>query len=56
MDDTVDSTPVGQVSATLTAGADGALWVIVDGADVEQLAARISAVCDVLIPEQPAER
>jgi hypothetical protein len=39
-----------QVPATLTAGPDGALWVTVDGADVQQVAARISAVCDMLIP------
>ena len=31
----------------LTTGTDGALWVTVDGADVHQVAARISAVCDV---------
>ncbi|MFF4594160.1 hypothetical protein [Amycolatopsis sp. NPDC001319] len=37
-----------QVQATLVAGPDGALWVTVDGVDVEQLAASISAVCDVL--------
>jgi hypothetical protein len=42
-----------QVPATLTTGPDGALWVTVDGADVQQLAARISAVCDVLIRAQP---
>lgn len=33
----------------LTAGPDGALWVTVDGADVEELTARISALCDVLM-------
>jgi hypothetical protein len=41
-----------QVPARLTAGPDGALWVTVDGADVQQLAARIDAVCDVLIRAQ----
>lgn len=41
------------VSATLSAGPDGELWVTVDGADIHQLAARISAVCDVLNREQP---
>lgn len=46
--------PIGaRTGATLAAGPDGALWVTVDGADVQQLAARISAVCDVLIPAQP---
>jgi hypothetical protein len=42
-----------QAPATLTAGPDGALWVTVDGTDVQQLAARISAVCDALITAQP---
>jgi hypothetical protein len=43
------SSPVtNQTPATLTAGPDGALWVTVDGADIQQLADRISAVCDVL--------
>jgi hypothetical protein len=41
-----------QVPATFTAGTDGALWVTVGGADVQQLAASINEVCDVLIPEQ----
>jgi hypothetical protein len=36
-------------SVTLTAGPDGALWVVVDGADVNQLAARINAACDALL-------
>ncbi len=34
--------------ATLTAGPDGTLWVTVNGADIQQLADKISAVCDVL--------
>lgn len=41
------------VPATLTMGPDGALWITVDGTDVQQLAARISAVCDALITAQP---
>lgn len=32
----------------LTAGPEGGLWVTVEGADVHQLTARISALCDVL--------
>lgn len=36
-------------SVRLTAGRDGALWVVVDGVDVDDVAARISAVCDSLI-------
>jgi hypothetical protein len=44
-----------EVTATLMAGPDGALWVTVDGADVQQLAARITAVCDVLISAQPPQ-
>jgi len=42
-----------QVPATLTAGADGTLWVTVDGADVREVAARISALCDVLNRAHP---
>lgn len=40
------------IPAMLTAASDGALWVTVDGADVEELAAKISAVCEALVPEQ----
>jgi hypothetical protein len=39
-----------QVPVTLTAGPDGALWITVDGVDAQQLAAKISALCDVLTP------
>jgi hypothetical protein len=46
--DTQGSAQADQVSATFTAGPDGAVWVTVEGADVAQLAARISAVCDLL--------
>ena len=35
-------------AAMLTAGPDSAVWVTVEGADVAQVAARISAVYDVL--------
>jgi hypothetical protein len=42
----------GRVAVTLRAGPDGALWVGVDGADVQELAARISAVCDALTRAQ----
>jgi hypothetical protein len=42
----------GQVPVTLTAGLDDALWVAVDGADVQQMAVRISAACEVLIRAQ----
>lgn len=41
------------VRATLTAGSDGAVWVNVDGVDVHEVAARISAVCDVLNRARP---
>jgi len=52
--DEQEAQEAGIVPATLTAGPDGALWVTVDGADVQQLVAKISAVCDVLIPAQPS--
>jgi hypothetical protein len=51
--DSRGSAQADQVSATLTAGPDGAVWVTVEGADVAQLAARISAVCDVLNRTRP---
>jgi hypothetical protein len=44
-----DAAPVSdQIQATLTAGPDGAVWVTVGGADFYEVAARISAVCDLL--------
>jgi hypothetical protein len=46
-------TELSQVPVKLTAGTDGALWVTVDGADVQQITARINAVCDVLIKRPP---
>lgn len=45
--------PVIDFPAPLTAGPDGALWVTVGGADIQQLAEKINAVCDMLIPAQP---
>lgn len=51
--DSRGSAQAGQVSATLTAGPDGTVWVTVEGADVAQLAARINAVCDVLNRTRP---
>ncbi len=47
------TTGANQFRATLAASPDGALWVTVDGADVQQVAAKISAVCDALISAQP---
>ena len=41
------------VDAMFTARPDGSMWVSVDGADLQQLADRISAVCDALYPRQP---
>lgn len=40
---------VSQALVRLTAGPDGALWVAVDGTDIQQVASRINAACEVLI-------
>jgi hypothetical protein len=40
--------------ATLTTRSGGELWVSVDGTDLRQVAARISAVCDALYLTQPS--
>lgn len=45
-----------QVPATLSTDQDGALWVTVNGADIQQLAAQIATLCDIFIPAQPAEK
>ena len=51
--DSRGSAQADQVSATLTMGPDGTLWVAVEGADAQQLADRLRAVCDVLNRAQP---
>ena len=43
----------GRVVMSITAGQEGRLWVFVDGADVQQVAARIGAACDVLTRARP---
>ncbi|MCK2239408.1 MULTISPECIES: hypothetical protein [unclassified Crossiella] len=47
---TEDASPI---TATLAAEQDSGLWLSVDGADVHQVAARISAVCGLLSPARP---
>ncbi len=42
------SRPADRPTVALTATPDGALWVAVDGADIQELAARITAACDAL--------
>lgn len=37
-----------RVRATFTTGPDGALWITIHGADVQEVAAKINAVCAVL--------
>ncbi|MFF1610939.1 hypothetical protein ACFVYA_24435 [Amycolatopsis sp. NPDC058278] len=43
----------GYPPVTLTPGPDGALWVTVDGADLQEVAAKIGAICDALLPATP---
>ncbi|OKI38876.1 hypothetical protein A6A25_01345 [Saccharothrix sp. CB00851] len=41
------------IRATATTAPDGAIWVTVDGENVRQVAAGISAICDALIAKRP---
>lgn len=55
----VDGSPASEPNGprvTLTAGSDGTLWIVVDGADIHEVAAKISAVCDSLIPARPSRK
>lgn len=49
-----DTAPVtSQATVTLTAAPDGAVWVVVDGADLQEVTSRIGMVCDALTRARP---